>query len=275
MDINVNIRMNNKLNNILIAIDSFTELYDLVQGNKFIDNPKKRINELQDTAAEAIGILNPILDKFARRECYFGTPSRKVDIFRESLTINSLVGCSILKDALAELKMLQSQLRNQTVETVEMTISEKDTKKTKRVFIVHGQNNEIKNTVTLYLTRLGLEPIILHEQEDNGNTIMEKFIEYSDVDFAISLLTPDDKGILNDKKTHRARQNIIFEFGYFMGKLGRKNIVALYEQSDLFEIPSDLSGLIYIPYNSNEDTWKLRLAKELKRVFKIDMNNIK
>lgn len=267
--------MENKLKNILVAIDSFNEVNDLVQGNKFIDNTEKRIHELQDIAAEAIGVLNPLLDKYARREKYFGNPSRKVDIFREALTIDSQFGSAILKDALAELKMVQSQLKNLPDETIEKSISKKETKKSNRVFIVHGQNNEIKNTVTLFLTRLGLEPIILHEQEDNGNTIMEKLIEFSDVDFAISLLTPDDKGTLNKKGTHRARQNVIFEFGYFMGKLGRKKVVALFEQSDLFEIPSDLSGLIYIPFNSNEETWKVRLAKELKRVFKIDMNKIK
>ncbi|MUP37826.1 nucleotide-binding protein [Labilibaculum sp. 44] len=145
----------------------------------------------------------------------------------------------------------------------------------KRVFVVHGHNNEIKNTVALFIHRLGLEPIILHEQSDNGNTIIEKFLENSNVNFAISLLTPDDICTIRGKTYGRARQNVIFEFGYFMGKLGRKNVVALFEDSEAFEIPSDINGLIYIPYSSREDTWKLKLGKELKRVFKIDLNNIK
>jgi predicted nucleotide-binding protein len=255
------------------AINSLSEIDDIVNGRKYVDNDEEKIKEFQDIAAEAIGVVNPILDKYARREKNWGSPSKKVDIFREALTIDSHFGCAILKDALAELKMVQSQIKYDKIE--DETNKPKTKEFNNKVFLVHGQNNEIKNTVALLLTRLGLEPIILHEQDNNGNTIIEKFIEYSNVDFAISLLTPDDICTINGKKYKRARQNVIFEFGFFMGKLGRKNVVALFEQSKSFEIPSDINGLVYIPYNVNEDTWKLKLAKELKRIFKIDLNKLK
>ena len=258
------------------AIKSFSEIDELVNGRKYIENDEELIKENQDLAAEAIGALNSVLDKYARREQYWGSSSKKVDIFRQALTIDSQYGCAILKDALAELKMVKSQLKysediqQEKQQEVKTVITSNN-----NVFVVHGHNSEIKNTVALFLHRLGLDPIILHEQDDNGNTIIEKLLENSNVNFAIALLTPDDIYTINEKPQSRARQNVIFEFGYFMGKLGRKNVVALFENSETFEIPSDISGLIYIPYNIKEDTWKLRLAKELRRVFKIDLNKLK
>jgi len=115
----------------------------------------------------------------------------------------------------------------------------------------------------------------LHEQSSKGLTIIEKFEEYSDVAFAVVLLTPDDQGGKADdkEKLHkRARQNVIFELGYFIGKLGRKNVVGLVK--DNIEIPSDYTGIIYIGVD-NSDGWKMMLSKEMKAAgLKIDMNKI-
>ena len=119
---------------------------------------------------------------------------------------------------------------------------------------------------------MGLEAVILHEQANNGKTIIEKFEENSDVSFAIILMSPDDLGKqkcavdLNP----RARQNVIFELGYFMGKLGRSKVCALVKDS--VEKPSDIAGVLYIDFNNG---WKLELAKELKTSgFEIDMNKV-
>lgn len=144
-----------------------------------------------------------------------------------------------------------------------------------RVFLVHGHDNELKETTARFLEKLGLKPIILHEQSSKGLTIIEKFEEYSDVAFAVVLLTPDDHGnIINekDKLQKRARQNVIFELGYFIGKLGRKNVVGLVK--DNIEIPSDYTGVIYIGIDNN-DGWKMMLSKEMKAAgLKIDINRI-
>jgi predicted nucleotide-binding protein len=146
-------------------------------------------------------------------------------------------------------------------------------KDSKKVFIVHGHDNEIKETVARFTEKLGLEPIVLHEQPSKNQTIIEKFERNSDVAFAIVLLTPDDVAVAknnSEKIKDRARQNVIFEMGYFIGRLGRGNVCAI-TKGDI-EIPSDYSGIIYIPFDGN--SWKLELVKELKEVgLKIDAND--
>jgi predicted nucleotide-binding protein len=104
----------------------------------------------------------------------------------------------------------------------------------KRVFIVHGHASEAKESLARFLERVGLEPIILHEQPNSGRTIIEKFEVYADVGFAVVLLTPDDVGAPKDAPTElkpRARQNVIAELGYFYGKLSRHRVCALYKSS--------------------------------------------
>lgn len=144
-----------------------------------------------------------------------------------------------------------------------------------KVFIVHGHDEQIKESVARFIEKLGLEAIILHEQPNGGKTIIEKFEKYSDVSFAIVLLTPDDFGgsklkpkIIND----RARQNVIFELGFFIGKYGRHRVCALLK--DKIEYPSDYSGVIYISVDSSS-AWKLQLAKEMKQAgLEIDLNKV-
>lgn len=153
-------------------------------------------------------------------------------------------------------------------------MNEKLEEKNKKVFIVHGHNDTLKLDVARTLEKLKLQPIILHEQSNNGKTIIEKFEKFSDVAFAIILLTADDLG--NSKNIEhlnkRARQNVIFELGYFIGKLGRENVMTLKE--DGVETPNDISGVVYTPYDLYGN-WKTELAKELKSAgFKVDMNNL-
>lgn len=155
----------------------------------------------------------------------------------------------------------------------EMIVNGDNTVKSKEVFIVHGRNSGIKETVAQFLSDLGLKPIILHEMPNKGRTIIEKFEDYSNVPFAIAIFTPDDKGCLNDVNEDlraRARQNVIFEFGYFIGKLGRKRACALIKGD--IEKPSDYSGVIYIKFDKKH-SWKTELIKELRTVYHdIDAN---
>lgn len=131
---------------------------------------------------------------------------------------------------------------------------------TKKVFIVHGRDDSKKYELSGFLYEQGLTPIILHEQVNNGQTIIEKIENNSDVACAIILLTPDDEGRLksstNDLKT-RARQNVIFEAGYFMGKLGRNRTILL---SGVEEKMSDIDGIVYLDINN----YKSSLLQELK-----------
>lgn len=133
-----------------------------------------------------------------------------------------------------------------------------------KVFIVHGHDEKTKIEIARFLEKIGLEPIILHEQPNKGKTIIEKFEDYSEVNFAIILLTPDDVGAEKDNINNlqpRSRQNVIFEFGFFIGKLRRQNVCALYKEN--VGLPSDYQGVIYILLD-DAGGWKLQIARELK-----------
>lgn len=143
----------------------------------------------------------------------------------------------------------------------------------RKVFVVHGHDLGNKETVARFLERLDLDPIVLHEQSDQGRTIIEKFEAHaSDVGCAVVILTSDDVAAARskpDEKELRARQNVILEFGYFVGRLGRKRTFALVEKG--VKLPSDMDGLVYIPLDDGQ--WRIRLVKELKSAgFDVDAN---
>jgi len=129
------------------------------------------------------------------------------------------------------------------------------------VFIVHGHDTSRRNEVELFMRRIGLEPIILCNQPNGGLTIIEKIEENSDVAFALVLYTGCDEGRLKgttDLKL-RARQNVVFEHGFLINKLGRKRVVALVD--DGVETPGDLSGVVYIHFSDTD--WKNQVMREI------------
>lgn len=143
-----------------------------------------------------------------------------------------------------------------------------------KIFIVHGHDNEAKLEMARTLEKGGFEAVILHEQASYGETIIEKIETYTDVAFAVVLYTPCDMGrskdapVSDEKK--RARQNVVFEHGYLIGKLGRNRVCALVKGD--IEIPGDISGVIYITMD-NAGAWKMALASEMKHAgLQVDMN---
>ena len=142
-----------------------------------------------------------------------------------------------------------------------------------RVFVIHGRDEAPRETVARFLEKLGLEPVILHEQANRGRTIIEKFEDHADVAFAVVLLTPDDRGELRDGKPDlkpRARQNVILELGFFLGKLGRSRVCPLVKGD--VETPSDYDGVVYTKLD-DAGGWKMKLVRELKAAgFDVDAN---
>lgn len=133
------------------------------------------------------------------------------------------------------------------------------------IFLVHGHDDAAKHEVARFIQDVtGQSPVILDEKPNEGRTIVEKFEKHAAASsYAVVLLTPDDVGRVGgappEDDSGRARQNVVFELGYFFGKLGRGNVCVL---NAGVEKPSDVDGLVYISYpNSN---WKLQLAKELQ-----------
>jgi predicted nucleotide-binding protein len=148
---------------------------------------------------------------------------------------------------------------------------------TNRVFIVHGRDHGLKSQVSRYLSQIGLTPIILHEMPSGSKTLIEKMESCKDVGFAVVLMTADDRGaskdVIYEKQKLRPRQNVILELGYFIGSLGRERVCTLYE--DEVEIPSDYSGVVFIPISDKEDGWKILLVRELKKAgMAINMDNV-
>jgi predicted nucleotide-binding protein len=144
----------------------------------------------------------------------------------------------------------------------------------RKVFLVHGHDESAREGTARFLEKLHLDPIILHEQANEGQTIIEKVEKHGGVAFAVVLLTPDDVGAVRGKEDSlnpRARQNVILELGYFLGRLGRKHVAALLKGD--VEKPSDYDGVLYIMMDA-AGAWKLQLAKELKAAgLNVDLNN--
>ena len=131
------------------------------------------------------------------------------------------------------------------------------------VFVIHGRDDGTKHTIARFLEKLDLKPVILNEEPNRGRTIIEKVEDYGLPSFAVAILTPDDVGALasdtHDMK-QRARQNVIFEFGYFIGKIGREKVCAIIKEEP--EIPSDYSGVVYISFD-DAGAWEKSLFQEL------------
>lgn len=143
--------------------------------------------------------------------------------------------------------------------------------KGKKVFVVHGHDDAAKTNLEVFLHEVGLEPVVLHRQADQGLTVIEKFEKHSDVGYAFILLTPDEVAYLasdaqkpeSERKVEwRARPNVIFEFGYFVGKLGRSRVCCLYTGN--VSLPSDVNGMIYKRYEKSIEEVGYSIIKDLK-----------
>lgn len=187
-----------------------------------------------------------------------GNGSDKFDIAKSNLVKALEILLSTLKDdVFGELKKIKSSSKSPALSN--------------KVFIVHGHDQGLKTDVERFLHEIGLVPVVLHRDADEGATIIEKFEKHSDVGYAFILLSPDEIsytvdqiGKPEDEKTieYRARPNVIFEFGYFVGKLGRNRVCCLHKGN--VKVPSDLDGLIYKKIDSSIDDQAYSIIKELK-----------
>jgi predicted nucleotide-binding protein len=163
-----------------------------------------------------------------------------------------------------------------TLKRFESGTQEAEELQPKSVFVIHGHDEGTKEKVARFLEKVGLSVVILHEQVNRGLTILEKFERFAaNAGFAVALFTPDDIGypMASEKnKQPRARQNVVLELGYFIGKLGRDKVFILHKGS--VELPSDIFGVVYAPVDESNG-WQLTLARELRAAgYDIDLNKI-
>lgn len=141
--------------------------------------------------------------------------------------------------------------------------------KNNKVFVVYGHDQNARTQLEAMLRRWDLEPLILDQLASSGATIIEKLEEYTNqADFGIVLATPDDVGYSRDNKKDekfRVRQNVVLELGMLLASKGREKVAILLSQKEEMEAPSDIAGLIYIPFKNNVEETKLSLAKELEK----------
>ena len=273
-----------KSSKLIIERDEFrNQINDRIsKGKELLNFPVRIISNKVDTRGKLMGVYDKTEESAFLSEYkkwkqfniellkrYFNNPENEYlqEYENTEHTVWSDWVIERKQDVERQITVLESLLeRLFLIPTIETTKDEMKIKaeSTNKVFIVHGHNNEIKQIIARTLSQLKLEPIILHEKAEQGRTIIEKFEQNSsDVNFAIILLTADDEGKAKAEVDYkaRARQNVVFEMGYFIGKLGREKVFLLLENG--VDKPGDLDGIVYVPIDAAEG-WKLKLVRELK-----------
>lgn len=251
---------------------------------EFLEEIKQEFEELK--YGDKVG-----LDKLKRRSAMFisrisGATSNYLSDFKKITFFSSIAysnmpdsinydawnrgrnsAINLIETIIEELKLFPDEVDIENIRDKSIDRSE--------VFIVHGHDDGAKETVARFVDKLGFKAIILHEQVNSGDTIIEKLEKHTDVGFAIVLYTACDIGGARSKSEDlkpRARQNVIFEHGLLIGKIGRANVVALLKGN--VEIPNDISGVVYESMDEG-GAWKYKIAREMKSSgYDVDMNKI-
>ncbi len=241
------------------------DIKPLLDAAGFQTPPKPKTPE--DVAAIAVAIIDSAAE-------------RNTEIFQIGMSIGVRATSSHIQDTYDEISRRYIQPLFEYLEIRLFSANEADndlpsaTMNATDVFIVHGRDEAPKQTVARFLERIGLNAIILHEQSNRGRTVIEKFEDHAEVQFAIVILTPDDVGRLatepESANKYRARQNVVFEMGYFLGRIGRSRVFPL--KVGTVDIPSDYAGVVYTDMDSR-GAWKGELVRELKGAgFSVDAN---
>jgi predicted nucleotide-binding protein len=217
--------------------------------------PVERSDAQEALGSEYLAELDYLRDKGAIEFVY----DNEMEPFLRDLIFQVRITAQGIDEVEEEERVREGEERTRTLRTARPSSN--------RIFIVHGHDAAPKEELARMLENLGLSPIILHEQPEKGRVIIEKLEQHtSDVDYGFILLTPDDVGSGRGAKPRdlkpRARQNVIFEFGYLMGKLGRNRICCLYTGE--VEKPSDIDGVVYIRFRDSVHEAYEKIVKELR-----------
>jgi predicted nucleotide-binding protein len=256
-------------------ISDFQE--SLISANFDRDAAIALVKTMQSTLRDALGANSPEFCPFAEWDIYDGAmywgdngmnEYERQQVVQEGYRKGINRTITELKEVVRHLREKQEFLPEASASYGEINLTVM-TQQSSKVFIVHGHDSSAKNAVARFVNHLGLQAIILSEQAAGSNTIIEQMEQQSDdLGYAIVLLTPDDVGrsAKSDPAAEqfRARQNVILELGYFMGKLGRNKVCGLYKGK--IELPTDYSGIVYLRMSDDDDdSWKLSLARNLKK----------
>ena len=173
---------------------------------------------------------------------------------------------SILKGKVKGAYLCTEKFLSSTEKTLAPFQSTRSASDRRRIFVVCGTDDEMKHAITNTLTKLWLVPVVMCEEPSQGRKIVERFADYKDVGFAVVLLSPDDFAYAKEdsptKRRLRPRQDVVFELGFLIGKLGNDHTIVFYRECANFEIPTDFEGLKLTAFD-DRDSWKLALIREL------------
>lgn len=278
--------------NVGIDFSKFT-LYDDIGFIEDGYNSLTKQISLRPIHQKLVKLLNEAFPKIKLIKAYHRFPKAAWGIIPRKVRQRTIIGLQnikskeseesySLKPVLDEIEKLKSYKFIEDKEN-EMALKTKKSEATNqkltssknKVFIVHGHDNAAKEAVARFVEKLGLEAIILHEQTSGSDTVIEKIEKHTNVGFSIVLYTFCDIGNVKNKSgelNQRARQNVVFEHGYLIGKHGRQSVAALVKGK--IETPSDISGMVYISMN-NGNGWKVDLAQEMKaQGLDVDLNKL-
>jgi predicted nucleotide-binding protein len=271
--------INEKINAFIGDIPNLKKSRNTTMNKIWVGQVREFLNQLNLSGTDIYQMnttLN-ILENYTYEDAYYdnadlflkllyrkGLSAKEKDI-PKTITSTTIQPVPPLNNALLEfLKSEKESERGKPIPIIEKTKSVISSTKTNKIFIVHGHDDKSKLELARILEKMGLETVILHEQPNQGKTIMEKFEEYSkDVNFAFVLLTPDDLGG-KDKNNlnNRARQNVILELGFFIAKLGRSRVCGLHKKE--VELPTDYLGVTYLPFTDSPKECYEEIIRELR-----------
>lgn len=248
---------------------------DCEKMKEILDEIQLLIDNRVTSSTPAFKAWHVKTERFLTRK--FGSDSIEVRSFCETRFFPALITSNAdnigycKQSLIATGYIFQEYLQEMENEQGQNSVDIKENYSHDKVFIVHGHDGELKESVARIIEKQGIEAIILSEKANKGRTIIEKFEDYSDVGGAICLFTTDDIGREKAETVEkpRARQNVVFEAGFFMGKRGRNHVVLLADSG--VEMPSDLAGVVY----SNTANWQVDVLRELKAMgYTVDFNKL-
>ena len=186
---------------------------------------------------------------------------------------------NILKGKVTGAYLCTEKFLPPTIKSITPSQSVKSTSDTRRrILVVCGKDDEMKQAITNALTKLWLVPVVMCEEPSQGRKIVERFQDYSDVSFAVVLLSPDESVFVKDepptKRKLRPRQDVVFELGFLLGKLGRGNVLVFQRECQNFDGPTDFEGMKVTAFD-DRDSWKLALIRELTNCgYNVDVDRI-
>ncbi len=236
-------------------------------------------DKIDDTLVDIFGINTIDYDRYKVRSLYKHGVISLVSDYQRQQSLEEMAEPyeGGKKEAISKIETLITVLKEKIEDADPInanTTTPIDTKPlSDKVFIVHGHDDGARETVARFIEQIGFNPIILHDRPNKGRTIITKFQEEAaDIGFAIVLMTPDDVGGKDDQNLKpRARQNVVFELGFFIGKLGASKVAALVKGD--IEHLSDFDGVLYTALDNGD--WKAKLGRELEAAgYTIDWNKI-